>query len=551
VNSVIEIHDLRYQYPGSERPALVDVSLEIQEGEFVLLAGPSGAGKSTLLRCLNGLVPHFSGGKIGGRVEVDKEDVVTAGPQAMSRVVGFVFQDPEAQNVVDEVESEIAFGLENAAMPPDAMKQQVLEAMRVMGLEHLRHRSPWTLSGGERQKLAIATVLAARPKVLALDEPTSQLDPPAARDLLETIARLNQEQGLTIVLVEQRLERVVPFAQRLVYLTDGRVTLDGPMRDMLSRIEARQMPPLARLADRLAWQEMPLSVREGQGMVAEQISYSQNGNGHSSEAQTSRTNRPAPVLEEKQLRHSFNGNEVLRGVDLAIRPGEAVALLGPNGAGKSTLLKCLVGLLRPQEGEVSLHGQSTAGQTVADICREVAYLPQTPDDLLFADSVAEELSITLANHGASDSGAAASATELLRHLGLLELRDSYPRDLSVGQRQRVALGAVTVTRPKILLLDEPTRGLDYATKTDLMALWRQWLDEGMGLLLVTHDVELATRMAERVLVLAEGRITDEGPVEDVLSTLEAFEPQMARLFPGRRWLTVDEVVKGVKDAKDY
>lgn len=548
---MINIRDLTFSYPGRSQPALQDVSLDVDAGEFLLLAGPSGAGKSTLLRCLNGLTPHFSGGTISGRVEVGGQDVLRSGPQAMSRIVGFVFQDPEAQNVVDEVESEIAFGLENAAVPAASMRAQVDEALNIVGLSQLRHRSPWSLSGGERQKLAIASVLAAQPKVLVLDEPTSQLDPAAARDLLQTVARLNRVRGLTIVLVEQRLERVVGYAERLVYLVEGRVTLDGPMRQTLAKVEARQLPPLARLAGRLAWKEMPLSVDEGQTMASNEISYSHNGKRQDVGHRVQTSPLPEPVVEARQVAYRFNGQEVLRGVDLAIRPGEALALLGPNGAGKSTLLKCLVGLLRPHAGQVLLGGQDMASSSVAEICRQVAYLPQAPDDLLFADSVAEELAITLANHGLTGTAAEAQAAALLAELDLTSQGDSYPRDLSVGQRQRVALGAVSVVRPKALLLDEPTRGLDYATKNDLMALWGRWLAKGMALLLVTHDIELATRVAQRVVILESGRITAGGPVEEILSTLELYEPQMARLFPGKGWLTVDEVIKGVTHAENH
>jgi energy-coupling factor transport system ATP-binding protein len=543
---MIEIRRLTYSYPRAERPALEDVSLSVAAGEFVLLAGPSGAGKSTLLRCLNGLAPHFSGGAIQGSVEVDGQNALDVGPQGLSRTVGFVFQDPEAQTVLDEVESEVAFGLENSAVPAEEMRERVRETLRVLGLEEQRHRSPWTLSGGERQKVAIASVLAGRPKILVLDEPTSQLDPAAARDLLETVARLNSELGLTVILVEHRLERVVRYAERMVYLEAGRVTLDGPIRQMLGKVETRQRPPLARLAEQLAWQEMPLSVDEGRQMAGDDISYRQNGAGRITKQEEQAGPGRAPVLLARQLYHGYNDREVLRGVDLEIRPGEAVALLGPNGAGKSTFLKCLVGLLRPQSGEVLLEGHSTAGKSVAEICRQVAYLPQTPDDLLFADSVGEELQITLANHGLVNDAADRLVEDLLSELGLADRQADYPRDLSVGQRQRVALGAVAVMRPKLLMLDEPTRGLDYATKDNLMALWRRWLNDGMALLLVTHDVEMATRVAQRVVVLDEGRITADGPVEEVLSRLEAFEPQMARLFPGRRWLTVAEVMAAVE-----
>lgn len=542
---MIRIRQLHYTYPTRSRLALNDIWLDVDDGEFVILAGPSGAGKSTLLRCLNGLIPHFSGGAIKGQVEVNGQDALRVGPQGLSRSVGFVFQDPETQTVLDEVESEVAFGLENQAVPAAEMQDRVEEVLDIMGLAHLRHRSPWTLSGGERQKVAIASVLVGRPKILALDEPTSQLDPLAARDLLETVSRLNAVYGLTVILVEQRLERVVRFAERLVYLEDGRVTLDGPIRQILARVDVRQRPPLARLAGKLSWEEVPLTVTEGRLMAGDYLSYSENGTARSLQPKQDRSAQVRPILEASQLHFSYGGREVLRGVDLEVRPGEAVALLGPNGAGKSTLLRCLVGLLRPDAGEVRLDGRSTAGRSVAEICQEVAYLPQTPDDLLFADTVAEELSVTLVCHGLDGSAVEKTARQLLDDLGLADQQGDYPRDLSVGQRQRVALGAVAVVRPKLLLLDEPTRGLDYATKDNLMALLRRWLGSGMGLVLATHDVELATRIAQRVVVLDDGRVTADGTVEAVLSTLEAFEPEMARLFPGRGWLTVDEVMTAI------
>jgi len=536
---VIAIRRLTYTYPQRSSPALRDVTWDVADGEFVLLAGPSGSGKSTLLRCLNGLVPHFSGGVLVGQVRVAGIDAVSAGPRVLSRHVGFVAQDPEAQAVLDRVEGEIAFALENAAVPPEEMRARVEEVLDLLDLTPLRDRGLHTLSGGERQRLAIAAALALRPRVLVLDEPTSQLDPQSAEDVLRALVRLNDDLGLTIVLAEHRLERIVRYADRLTYLEAGRVVADGPVRAVLPRLPVA--PPLVQLAEALDWRPTPLTVREARPFAA---------------ALDDVTNAPAPivapsagppVLEVNDLRFSYNGRQILKDVSFSIAPGEVVAVLGRNGAGKSTLLKCVVGVLRGQAGEVRVNGRLTRGRDVADICREVGYLPQNPDDLLFADTVADEVRATLRNHGLAQPPA--EIADRLARLGLGELAGVYPRDLSVGQRQRVALAAVTATRPRLLLLDEPTRGLDRLAKEALVVLWRGWLAEGAALLLVTHDVEMAVTIATRTILLSQGEVIAAGPTRDVLTSWPQFAPQMARLFPGRDWLTVADVLAAVNRAE--
>ncbi|HEX6385762.1 MAG TPA: ABC transporter ATP-binding protein, partial [Anaerolineae bacterium] len=296
-------------------------------------------------------------------------------------------------------------------------------------------------------------------------------------------------------------------------------------------------------------QPWPLTVKEGRRFVqaGEQGSRGagerRSGGAEKRESITPVLGHPGPALVEAENVHfAYNGVRALSGVNVELRPGEAVALMGRNGSGKSTLLKCLVGLLAPQQGEVRVNGRANRGRDVADICREVAYLPQNPDDLLFAESVTEELTMTLRNHGlASRNGVA----HLLDRLDLAEVAAAYPRDLSVGQRQRVALGAVTITGPQVLLLDEPTRGLDYHAKENLVAIWRRWLAEGMSLLLVTHDVELVARVADRVLILSQGEIIAAGETAEVLSASPLFAPQITRLFPGSGWLTVEDALAGL------
>lgn len=534
---MIEFNHVSYTYPDAARPALHDISFQLQAGEFVLLAGRSGAGKSTLLRCLNGLAPHFSGGTLAGTITVNGFNPVLAGPQLMSRHVGFVFQDPESQFVLDHVEDELAFALENAAMPAVEMRVRVEEVLDLLDLAPLRERRLETLSGGERQRVAIAAALAFRPQVLVLDEPTSQLDPQSAEEVLHALARLNSDLGLTVILAEHRLERVLPFVDRLLYLPGDKAPVQiGPPREVLARIDL--VPPLVALARRLKWEPLPLTIKEG-------LRFSRNGPGIPAPTPPNVAGEPPPAepyLQVQRLEVAYAGRPVLRNVSLTVSPGEIVTLMGRNGAGKSTLLKCITGLVRPNRGRIQVAGQDVTTAEVAQICRHVGYLPQDPNALLFAETVQEELLLTLRNHQpAGPANGRLFSETLLARLGLSAKSKAYPRDLSAGERQRVALGAVTVTRPGALLLDEPTRGLDYLAKQQLIELLQQWREEGMAILLVTHDVELAAALANRVILLSQGEIIAGGRPQEILGTSPFFAPQVARLFPGTGWLTVQDV----------
>jgi energy-coupling factor transport system ATP-binding protein len=533
--SQIKFSALSYAYPNSEQPALKDVTLEIEAGAFVLTMGESGSGKSTLLRCLNGLVPHFTGGVISGSLLVDGLSPVQAGPSRMALTVGMVFQDPESQFVLDRVEDEIAFALENAAVPRAEMHQRVDEALRQMEIEALRQRAITSLSGGEQQRVAIAAALVLRPHILVLDEPTSQLDPEAADDVMDALARLNRERGLTIILAEHRTERVLPWVNQIILVEAGHVTA-GPPQDILVRTHLA--PPVVALGQALHLSPLPLSVQQAVEQVGK-ASIPPLPTVH-----TTQTPGPARLVIE-HLCARYGSREVLYDINLTVRGGERVALMGRNGAGKSTLLKSVVGLVKPSSGDIRVNDQSVIGRDTADICRDVAYLPQNPSTLLFADTVAAELQITLANHamqGQKDIGA------LLAQLGLARYAQAYPRDLSVGERERVAVGAITVTEPKLMLLDEPTRGLDYAAKHALAALLRQWQRAGVGVLLVTHDVEFVAACATRVVMLAEGRISADGAPAEVLRAAPVFTPQISQVFPHTDWLTVDDVVAALANA---
>jgi energy-coupling factor transport system ATP-binding protein len=547
---MIEIEHLTYTYPGAAAPALRDVSLEVAAGEFVLVVGESGAGKSTLLRVLNGLVPHFYGGTIAGRVRVAGHDPVAEGPGALSRVVGMVFQDPEAQMVTDTVEDELAFALENAGLPPDRMRKRVAEVLDQLGLEGLRGRRVSSLSGGERQRVAIGAVLTLQPQVLVLDEPTSQLDPQGAEEVLDTLVKLNKDLGLTILLAEHRLERVVQHVDRIIYLppaADRAPLIDGDPRAVQAQIPL--VPPLAAVARLLDWHPLPLTIKEARRFVdpawvtnASTSDPASPTPSHNPQSTIQNPKSPTPIIADNAW-YSYGRHEAVRGVSLRVAAGEIVALMGRNGAGKTTLLKLLMGLLRPTQGRVLIAGQDTRKTPLETLARSVGYVPQRPDVLLFADTVQEEVDFTRRNHGLPGNGATAA---LLGRLGLEGMAGRDPKEMSVGERQRVACAAVLAAEPAVLLLDEPTRGLDYGQKANLTATLQRLAAEGRAILLATHDVELAARVADRVVLLSAGQIVVDGPAREVMTDSLVFASQVSKLFRDPRLVTVEDVAARVR-----
>jgi energy-coupling factor transporter ATP-binding protein EcfA2 len=539
---MIHFDRLTYRYPAAEAPALRDLSFRIEEGEFLLVMGPSGAGKSTMLRCLNGLIPHFYGGTVSGQVRVAGRDPVALGPRGMANAVGFVLQDPEAQFVVDKVEDELAFALENQGMNPIIMRKRVEEALDQLNIAHLRQRSVNTLSGGERQRVAIAAVMTLQPRVLVLDEPTSQLDPQASEEVLDALVKLNQDLGLTLVLSEHRLERVVQYVDRILYLPgDGEPPILDEPRAVLRQIDL--VPPLVALAKALDWSPLPLTIREGRRFARQYRTLKPK-------CPVPNDPSPAPGLQPpisisvQGLRFSYNGHAALRDISLDIRQGEFVALMGRNGSGKTTLLKQLVGLLKPDRGEVQIlaadsrRPMNTRQAAVEEIIQVVGYVPQNPNSLLFSDTVRQELDFTRRGHGLPQGDYKA----LLGTLGLSAQAERYPRDLSVGERQRVALASILVAEPQILLLDEPTRGLDYQQKAALTAFLQREKAHGRTIIMATHDVELVAECADRVVLLGDGQVVVDGPARQVMSESLVFSSQINKLFRDPALLTVEDVL---------
>ncbi|MDN3058261.1 ATP-binding cassette domain-containing protein [Streptomyces sp. SRF1] len=532
---MIRFEQVSVHYEGAARPALAEVDLTVPEGELCLLVGPSGVGKSTLLGAVSGLVPHFTGGVLRGRVTVAGRDTRTHKPRELADVVGTVGQDPLAHFVTDTVEDELAYGMESLGIAPDIMRRRVEETLDLLGLAELRDRPIATLSGGQRQRVAIGSVLTTHPRVLVLDEPTSALDPAAAEEVLAVLQRLVHDLGTTVLMAEHRLERVAQYADQMILLpSPGATPLTGVPAELLPVSPVQ--PPVVALGGLAGWPSpVPLSVRDARRRA-----------GPLRERLASLTPRAVadpppgdPVAEVSRLSVRHGRVEALRGVDLSVRPGETVALMGRNGAGKSTLLASLVGLHEPASGSVRVGpGRVVPHRTrPAELLRQVGLVPQEPRDLLYADTVAAECAAADQDAGAAPG----TCRELVGRL-LPEVADTaHPRDLSEGQRLALALSVILTARPPLLLLDEPTRGLDYAAKARLVEVVRSLAADGHAIVLATHDVELAAELAHRVVILAEGEVVADGPTAEVVVSSPAFAPQVAKVLAPLPWLTVPQV----------
>ncbi|MFD5463535.1 ABC transporter ATP-binding protein [Kitasatospora sp. NPDC127059] len=531
---MITFEQVSVRYADSAEPVLNGVDLTVPEGELCLLVGPSGSGKSTLLGTVSGLVPHFTGGVLHGRVTVGGRDTREHRPRELADLVGTVGQDPLAHFVTDTVEDELAYGMESLGLPGDVMRRRVEETLDLLGLADLRDRALGSLSGGQQQRVAIGSVLTVHPRVLVLDEPTSALDPGAAEEVLAVLQRLVHDLGTTVLMAEHRLERVVQYADQVLLLTPGGEPVLGEPAEVMAHSPVH--PPVVGLGRLAGWRPLPLSVRDARRKAAP-LRTELDGRAPAAVAAPD----GAPIATGDRLAVRRGPVHALRGVDLALRPGEIAALMGRNGAGKSTLLGSLVGLHAPTSGTVTVAGRTPHRTRPAELIRHVGLVPQDPRDLLYGESVTAECAAADA-----DAGAAAGTCRALVERLLPGIADTaHPRDLSEGQRLTLALAVVLTARPPLLLLDEPTRGLDYAAKARLVEILRTLATEGHAVLLATHDVELAAELAHRTLILAEGEIVADGPTAEVVVSSPAFAPQVAKVLAPGPWLTVRQVAEAM------
>ncbi len=521
---MIELRGIGFRY--DEHEVLRDVDLTLEEGELVLVSGRTGVGKSTLLGVVTGLVPRFTGGVLTGDVLLDGTSIVEQPPRERAHLVGYVGQDPLAGFVADTVEEELAYGMEQLAIAPETMRRRVEETLDLLGIADLRSRDLRTLSGGQQQRVAIGSVLTTHPRVLVLDEPTSALDPTAAEDVLATITRLVHDLGLTVLLAEHRLERVVPFADRIALVTgDGSIRVGAPEQVLADSPVA---PPLVELGRLAGWEPLPLTVRDARRRARELPPLA------APEPVAARES--APLLTAAGVTVVHGGHVAVREVDLTLSVGQVTVLMGRNGSGKSSLIWALQGTGRRSSGSVDVDGEDPAALAPAQRRTHVGLVPQTAADLLYLETVADECA-------AADTGAG-SAPGTCR--GLLDrlapgIDDAiHPRDLSEGQRLALALSIVLTARPPVVLLDEPTRGLDYAGKAELARIVADLAAHGRAVLVATHDVEFAAHVADEVVVLADGEIVSSGPPRRVLAESPSFAPQVTKVL-GPPWLVVEEV----------
>lgn len=567
MNAAIVFDRVTITYPDAPRPALTAVDLAVDEGELCLVIGPTGSGKSTLLGAVNGLVPHFTGGTLQGSVRLLGRDTRENRPRDLADIVGVVGQNPLAGFVTDTVEEELAYGMEQLALAPGVMRKRVEETLDLLGLADLRHRPLRDLSGGEQQRVAIGSVLTSHPRVLVLDEPTSALDPTAAEEVLSAITRLVHDLGVTVLLAEHRIERVLQYADRLVHVSsEGRVESGLPAELMAMSSVA---PPVVELGRLAGWTPLPLSVRDARRRAAPLRARLGGSATHP------RDHRPSgkdgiPALSATGMVVRYGDVVAVGDVDLTLRPGEVTALMGRNGSGKSSLLWALQGSGPRDRGQVAVLARHGAGSDVAHRGRGgpatrdpatldpapgepatldpatldpalgrrlVGLVPQEPGDLLYLDTVGGEC-----ERADKESGAATgSCALLLERIAPAFALGQHPRDLSEGQRLALVLAIQLIADPSVLLLDEPTRGLDYGAKRRLRDVLHELAGRGHAVLLSTHDVEFVADTADRVVVMADGELVADGPTVDVIVSSPAFAPQVAKILSPQPWLTVRDV----------
>lgn len=554
---VVSVKELQYRYRGQKRYALDGISFEVMQGDFIVVMGASEAGKSTLAACINGLIPHFFKGKFVGDVEVYGKNTRATTVAEMAGVTGMVFQDFEAQLFSTNVELEVAFGPENFNVPHDEIARRIDENLTLVGLDHLRRRSPATLSGGQKQKLAIASVLAMHPKVLVMDEPTTDLDPISKLGVFQVAEQLRRRDDITLLVVEHETEEAL-HAQRILLLHEGKMVRFAAAREVLQEVELMEelgvMPlGVTKYFHRMGVKDPPLTVEEGlQRFEEKKWRFSEQRYRELQQKDEQRAEKyGAPLIRCENLHHTYpNGTHALKGIDLEIRKGEMVAIVGQNGSGKTTLVKHFNGLLMPTDGQIWVDERTTRQQGVFELGRKVGYVFQNPDHQIFSDTVFDEVAFTLRLRKVDEQKIKEAVAEALEAVGLTGFETEDPFSLTKSGRQRVAVASVLAAKPEVLILDEPTTGLDYAEQCSMMNLVCRLNEHGSTIIFVTHHMWVVAEYAQRVYVVKDGQIFLHGTTREVFSHDQ--ELRAAFLRPpfhvsfanqlGKTLLTVDELV---------
>ena len=517
---MIKFENVSLIYPTSQRTILDKLNFEIGEGEFVLLIGETGIGKSSVLRLINGLVPHHTGGILAGNVEVGGISTRSVRPGQLAELIGIVGQNPINGFVTDIVEDELAFSMESLNLPNEVMRKRIEEMLDLLSLAPIRNRKIATLSGGEQQRVAIAAAMVLHPKILVLDEPTSALDPVAAEEVLAILQRLVHDLGITVIIAEHRLERVIGYVDSVIEIgADGKTRIGKP-EEILQ--DSKIAPPIVKLARALKLPKIALSVRD----LRKATDDIRNAG---KEIAIRQAISDKKLIETESLSVQYGAKVALKPLSISISGGEIVALMGRNGAGKSSFIKALLGVAEHQ------------GKIISKI-RKIGYIPQDANDLLYHQSVKDEC-----QQNDKDNNLDSGTTFALLNLLTPNVKEiSHPRDLSEGQRLALVLAIVLAPNPDVLILDEPTRGLDYSAKELLVQLLIERSRNGAAVLIATHDVELVAELASRIVILADGELVADGPTVDVLLASPAFAPQVTKVMSPRKWLTVSDVLKALE-----
>lgn len=536
MSAIIEMECVSFSYgtAADGAYALKDIDLSVEEGTFVGLIGPSGAGKSTLASAITGAIPHHYRGRLFGSTLVAGLDTCEASPTDIAKVAGSVLQDIDAQMVASVVEDELLFGLENFGIDHRQIEGRIASALDAVGIADLRHREIATLSGGQKQKVAIAAILAMTPRVIVMDEPTSALDPASARDVFEVLRRAKELTGMTVILIEQTVALLAEYCDRVVVIDQGRIALDGTPTDVFSHGETLRAigvdtPRTVRISNSLAEtglapNDFPALTLDGAeslvaGILAPGLSKSSPivpcALGDGPGARNTVDERPI-IVDVAEAAYSYGtGQAGIEGINLTVRAGEILAVVGQNGAGKTTFTKLLNGLIKPSAGVVRIAGLDTRATPVSMLASHAATLFQNPDRQLCRNTVVEEISFGLELQGAPADAARERARRVAATFGLPE--NASPFNLSRGQRQMVALASVVALEPELIILDEPTSGLDYRECMTVMETVRQRALDGAAVVMVCHDMEVVSDFADTLAVMTEGRLIEVGPSREVFA----------------------------------
>jgi len=559
MKEVIKITNLSFKYPKTEKFALKNISLSINEGDFVLITGPGGAGKTTLCLAMTGLIPSLIPGEFNGSVEVCGKDTRSVEPHELSRDIGIVFQEPETQFFTSSVENDIAFPLENLMTPREEISERIENILRIMKLEPYRKRSPYKLSGGQKQRVATGIGLALRPKIMIYDEATSSLDPVGKHEVIEAIKSLHETYNITSILVTHDIEETIEHSNKMIVMEEGKIILDGPPKEVVKKaiemgsgIKYPTVSELGYLLNKKGYKmEIPLSLNDAKAEFQKYVFKKIKSKIMKNEEVEYGIQGLSPIVEVEKLEFFYPNEKIpaLKGINLKIFPGEFLAIIGSNGSGKTTLLKLIAGILKPTKGEIKIKGENIKNKSLSELCKLVGYVYQYPEDQIFCSTVFEEIGFGPKNLGLSKDEVEKLVHDIAEKLGITDILDYNPFFLSRPEKRIVTLASILSMNPDILLLDEPTTGQDWQGSKKILELVKNLNKEGKTVILVTHDIRLVCEYANRVVVMLNGEVLMDEPIRKALAKREVLNkasielPQYIRLFQdlfGETVLTVEE-----------